>query len=77
MNSITELLDLEDALFHIDLNLQEYRELKEKYVQFNARNSEKPLEARRELTELVQIYKNSKHEIFIDFASLLIKYEYI
>lgn len=67
--------DYEDALFRIDSNLREYRDLKELYIQFNSRNGGKPLEARNELHELIQHYKNSGHEMFRDFAALLEKYE--
>ena len=67
--------DYEDALFRIDSNLREYRDLKELYIQFNSRNGGKPLEARNELHELIQHYKNSGYEMFRDFAALLEKYE--
>ena len=67
--------DYEDALFRIDPNLRSFRELKERYVQFNARNAGKPIEARKELDELILLYKSSKHEIFREFGSLLEKYE--
>ena len=67
--------DYEDALFRIDPNLRKFRDLKEKYVQFNARNSGKPLQARTELRELIQEFMKSSFDIFRDFASLLKKYE--
>ena len=67
--------DYEDALFRIDSNLKEFRDLKEKYVVFNARNAGNPQAARRELPELAQEYQKSRHEIFRDFASLLEKFE--
>lgn len=67
--------DYEAALFKIDSNLEEYRDLKELYVTFNARNNGKPETARHELTDLIRDYKKSRHEIFRDFASLLEKYE--
>lgn len=59
--------DYEDALFRIDANLRFFRELKERYVQFNARNAGKPIEARKELDELIRLYNTSKHEIFREF----------
>ena len=67
--------DYEDALFRIDPKLREYRDLKELYIQFNARNAGKPLEARKELGELIQHYMKSGHEMFRDFSSLLEKYK--
>lgn len=67
--------DYEDALFRMDSNLRDFRDLKEKYVQFNSRNGGKPIQARAEITALVQKFKESRHEIFRDFASLLEKYE--
>lgn len=67
--------DYEDALFKIDPDLQEFRDLKEKYVQFNSRNSGDPHSARLELATLIKEYRSSRHDIFRDFASLLKKYE--
>ena len=67
--------DYEDALFRIDPNLKDFRDLKEMYVQFNSRNGGNPLLARNELKELLQTYKSSRFEIFRDFASLLKKFE--
>ena len=67
--------DYEDALFRIDPKLRDYRELKEKYIQFNSRNDGNPTEARREIRTLIQDYKNSTHDIFREFASLLEKFE--
>lgn len=51
--------DYEDALFRIDPNLKDFRDLKEMYVQFNSRNGGNPLLARNELKELIQTYKSS------------------
>ena len=67
--------DYEDALFRIDPNLQEFRDLKEKYVQFNSRNSGNPHSARLEIAVLIKEYRSSRHDIFRDFASLLEKFE--
>jgi transposase len=67
--------DYEDALFRIDPNLREFRDQKEAYIQFNARNSGKPVEARIELSKLILEYRKSRYEMFRDFASLLEKYE--
>lgn len=67
--------DYEDALFRIDSKLREYRELKEKYVQFNSRNAGNPTEARKEMQTIIQEYRNSQHDIFREFASLLEKFE--
>lgn len=67
--------DYEDALFRIDPNLKDFRDLKEMYIQFNSRNGGNPLLARNELKELIQTYKSSQFEIFRDFASLLKKFE--
>ena len=46
--------DYEYELFKIDPKLQDFRELKELYVQFNSRNSGKPMEARKELDALIE-----------------------
>ena len=55
--------DYESWLFRIDPKLQDYRCLKELYIQFNARNSGNPVSARKELTELIQVYMKSGHEL--------------
>ena len=67
--------DYEDALFRIDPNLQEFRDLKEKYIQFNSRNAGNPQAARQELSALIKEYRSTRHEIFRDYASLLEKFE--
>ena len=67
--------DYEEALFKIDSNLQELRDQKELYVQFNKRNEGKPMSARYELEELISLYRLSTHEMFREFAELLDKYK--
>ena len=67
--------DYESWLFRIAPNQKDYRDLKELYIQFNARNAGNPVSARKELTELIQVYMKSGHEIFREFASLLEKYQ--
>lgn len=67
--------DYEDALFRLDPKLRDYRELKEMYVRFNSRNAGNPIEAQKELTELIEYYANSEHSIFRDFSSLIDKYK--
>lgn len=66
--------DYEDALFQIDPNLRELRELKEMYITFNERNAGQPMDARIELDALIGQYLHSSNPIFIDFANLLIKF---
>ena len=67
--------DYEEALFRIDHNLLEYRDLKELYIQFNSRNGGNPIVAKTELDVLINKYRASNHEIFRDFASLLEKFK--
>lgn len=67
--------DYEDALFRLDPKLKEFRNLKEKYIQFNNRNAGKPIEARKELDELIPMYQASEYEIFRNFGDLLEKYQ--
>lgn len=67
--------DYEDALFRLDPKLRDYRELKEMYVRFNSRNAGNPIEAQKELTELIEYYANSEHSIFRDFSALIDKYK--
>ena len=74
-HALMNTYDYEDALFRIDSNLREFRDLKEMYILFNSRNGGNPLLARSELKELIQTYRNSRFEMFRDFASLLEKFE--
>lgn len=67
--------DYEDALFRIDHNLKDFRDLKEAYIQFNTRNAGFPIKAREQLDELIPMYKASEHDIFREFGGLLEKYE--
>lgn len=67
--------DYEDALFRLDPKLKDFRDLKEKYIQFNNRNAGKPIEAKKELDELILMYHASEYEIFRDFGNLLEKYQ--
>ena len=67
--------DYEDALFRIDPKLKDFRDLKETYNQFNSRNAGKPLEARRELDELIPMYQHSEYDLFRDFGALLENYK--
>ena len=55
--------------------LKEFRDLKELYLQFNARNGGNPSQAQIELKKLIETYRKSRHEIFREFASLLEKYK--
>ena len=67
--------DYEDALFRLDPKLRDFRDLKEKYIQFNNRNAGKPIEAKKELDELISMYQISEYEIFRNFGDLLEKYQ--
>lgn len=67
--------DYEESLFRVDHNLQELRDQKELYVQFNKRNEGNPLSARLELDGLISMYSISEHEMFRQFAELLEKYK--
>ena len=66
-HALMNTYDYEDALFRIDPNLKDFRDLKEMYVQFNSRNGGNPLLARNEFKDLIQTYKSSRFEIFRDF----------
>jgi len=66
--------DYESALFRINPTLKELRDLKEKYVQFNAHYAGNPMDARIELDELIDLYLHCGNAIFEDFADLLIRY---
>ena len=74
-HALMNTYDYEDALFRIDPKLRDYRDLKEKYVLFNSKNGGNPLLARTELKALIQEYRNSRFDVFRDFASLLEKFE--
>lgn len=75
-HALMNTYDYEDALFRIDPDLKDYRDIKELYIQLNSRNSGKPIEARKELFGLIRKYQEAENEMFRDFAFLLAKYEY-
>lgn len=62
-------------MFRIDSKFREYRDLKEKYVQFNSRNAGNTTEARKEIQTIIQEYRNFRHDVFREFASMLEKFE--
>ena len=63
--------DYESSLFSIDKKLEEYRDLKELYVDFNSRNAGNPIAAKSELEELITLYLGCNHRIFQKFGELL------
>ena len=67
--------DYEDALFNIDPKLRKFRDLKEIYVRFNARNTGNPIAASRELPDIISHFRSSNHDIFKEFADLLERYQ--
>ncbi len=74
-HALMNTYDYEDALFRIDNRLRDFRDLKEKYIQFNSRNAGNPVQARIELIEVLDIYRHSEYEIFRSFASTIEKYQ--
>lgn len=67
--------DYENALFRFDPKLNDFRDLKETYIQFNNRNAGKPITEKKELDELIRMYQASEYKIFRDFGDLLEKYQ--
>lgn len=67
--------DYESALFSIDKKLEDFRDLKELYVDFNSRNAGNPIAARNELEDLIILYLGCKHKIFQEFGELLERFK--
>ena len=67
--------DYESSLFSIDKKLEEYRDLKELYVDFNSRNAGNPIAAKSELEELITLYLGCNHRIFQEFGELLERFK--
>lgn len=67
--------DYEYELFRISPRLKTLRDLKEKYVRFNARNAGHPMQASEEIEDLIDEYFHSGDSIFVDFAELLCRYK--
>jgi len=67
--------DYEDALFRLDPDLEELRNLKELYVSFNSRNAGNPVNAAREIEILIGTYQACGQPIFERFGQLLEKYK--
>lgn len=66
--------DYEYAFFKLDPNLEEYRELKELYIQFNDKTFDDLFMVEEELDELIDTYLHSGHDIFVRFGLLLSKF---
>lgn len=65
---------IESRFLAIHNDFSKIRDLKELYVQFNSRNAGNPLQAATELDELIEIYANSRLEIFEEFSQTLMRY---
>lgn len=63
--------DYEYEFFKIDSNLEEFRKLKELYIDFNKRNEGNPIKANEEIDIIIDTYEGCGHKIFEDFAELL------
>ena len=63
--------EIEDMLFDIDPNLRHIRNIKERYIQFNKQYGNNPKQARKKLSELIDIYRNCPYSIFHDVAKTL------
>lgn len=64
----------EDYLFRYVPRLRTLRDLKEMYISFNTRNAGDPVNAAKELDELIAHYRNCGDSIFKDFAGTLYRY---
>lgn len=67
--------DYERMFFNIHPDLRQFRDLKELYIRFNARNAGNPLQASEELDQLIKTYALSEFDIFKEFALLLYKHK--
>ena len=74
-HSLMNSYDYEYALFNIDKKLEDYRDLKELYVDFNSRNAGNPIAAKVELDDLINHYLNCKHKLFQEFGELLERFK--
>lgn len=74
-HSLMNTYDYEYALFNIDKKLEDYRDLKELYVDFNSRNAGNPVTAKVELDGLINYYLNCKHKLFQEFGELLERFK--
>ena len=63
--------DYEQWLYRIDPNFEDIRELKEKYVTFNRKYAGDPKGARKALSGIISLYRNSKYNIFRDISYTL------
>ena len=67
--------DYEAELFRISPRLETLRDLKERYIQFNSRNTGLPMQAESELEDLITYYYHCGDSIFVDFAQLLSRFK--
>ena len=69
------LYDYEHELFKIDGNLATFRDLKERYIEFNSKYVGNPEDARKGLEEIMILYKQSGFKIFEEIAVSLENYK--
>lgn len=74
-NSLMYVSDYERALFELDPHLEELRNLKEKYIDFNSKYTDKLDEARLALDLLISEYRSSGYPMFEEFAESLNQYK--
>ena len=65
---------IEDRFMKIHEDIYPLRNLKEEYVAFNLRNAGNPVNAAKELDELIEMYQQCGYEIFNEFAVVLKSY---
>lgn len=66
----------EHLFLKIDSNLSKIRDLKNLYIEFNNSNITSSEEALEQLNLLIDIYRNSGVDMFLDFANLLDSFKY-
>lgn len=74
-NSYMYVSNYESELFKMDPPLEELRNLKEKYTQFNKRYAGRPEAAGSAIAELIELYSNSGYKMFEEVAEALTLYK--
>lgn len=65
---------IEQMFFSLDENFKYFRDMKEKYINFNHAEYSSKEEVQNALDELIKEFKASRHSIFRDFANFLYMY---
>ena len=74
-NALMYVSDYEQALFALDPDLENLRNLKNKYITFNSTYAGNPEGARSSIDDIIQLYRDSGYQMYEEIAKALETYK--